>query len=329
MIPVLSLVLHRLTGVEKPVPGVSPLVTEEEACRILELPSSDTLDILAVAGAVRAASAPSFFNCGIVNARSGRCPEDCAFCAQSASHDTGVSVYPLLDGEALLRKAEDARKGGARRFGIVTSGTSLPDHDVDPLCRAVERIVRELGMEVCGSLGMLTPERARCYREAGMTRYHHNLETSASFFPHICTTHRYEEDMASVRAAASSGMEVCSGGIIGLGESPKQRVELAFTLAELGVDSIPINFLHAIPGTRLEHMPRLHPEEALRTLAVFRLIHPSRDILVAGGRAHVLGEWQSWLYAAGANGMMVGDYLTTRGETFSVDHTWMHALGVV
>ena len=309
--------------------GKGPLLSRSEAEAFLRLPSSCTLDMVSVAGTVRAVRAPSFFNCGIVNAKSGRCPENCAFCAQSAHHETGAPVYPFIAGDELLRKAALAASHGTKRFSIVVSGTMLGEADVDPLCRAVERIIRETGMSVCGSLGILTPERAARYREAGVTRYHHNLETAESFFPHICTTHPYEKDVESLRVARAAGMEVCSGGIIGLGESLEQRVELACTLAELEVDSIPLNFLNAIKGTRLERMPRLAPEEALRAVALFRIMHPGSDLLIAGGRAHVLGAWQSWLYAAGANGMMIGDYLTTSGAAFEADLAMMRTLGVV
>ena len=297
----LSLVLDRLAA-----GADGPLLSRSEAEAFLELPHAATPDMLAVAGAVRAARAPSFFNCGIINAKSGRCPENCAFCAQSAHHKTAAPVYPFVDQDTILRKAEEAAAHGTKRFSLVTSGTMLGEEDVEPLCRAVERIIRETGLSVCGSLGMLTPGRAVCYREAGITRYHHNLETAESFFPEICTTHDYKKDVESLRVAREAGLEVCSGGIIGLGESRAQRVELACTLAEVGVDSVPLNFL----------------------IAMFRIMHPSRDILIAGGRAHVLGEWQSWLYAAGANGMMTGDYLTTSGAAFAADRAMMHTLGV-
>lgn len=319
----LSVILHRLSE-----SGNGPLLSRSEAEAFLRLPSSSTLDMLSVAGVVRAARAPAFFNCGILNAKSGRCPENCAFCAQSAHHETGAPVYPFVSQDIILQKAAEAAKHGTKRFSLVVSGTMLGEADVEPLCRAVERIIAETGMSVCGSLGILTPERAACYREAGVTRYHHNLETAESFFSHICTTHAYERDVESLRVARAAGMEVCSGGIIGLGESLEQRVELAWTLAEIGVDSVPLNFLNAIPGTKLEHMPRLAPQEALRTIALFRVLHPGRDILIAGGRGHVLGEWQSWLYAAGANGMMTGDYLTTSGAAFEADLAMMRTLGV-
>ena len=325
----LATVLDRVAGKSPVLEGASPFVSRKEAEAISLLPAENRMDIVSLAGMVRAKCAPGWFRCGIVNAKSGRCAENCAFCAQSAHHDTGVAVYPFMTADEIVERARKAKEYGAERFGIVTSGTSLPEKDIAELCRAVERICSELGMGVCGSLGMLTPERAERFRAAGMTRYHHNLETAESFFPHICSTHAYEEDINSVKAALGAGMEVCSGGIIGLGESREQRVELAFTAAELGVTSIPLNFLIAVPGTRLENQPRLCAEEALRAIAVFRLINPSRDILIAGGRSHVLGSLESWIFAAGANGMMVGDYLTKPGASPDSDAAMMRSLGVM
>ncbi|MDD6088943.1 MAG: biotin synthase BioB [Desulfovibrionaceae bacterium] len=324
----LHTVLRRLTGSLPILEGSSPLVTREEAEVLLEVSSSETLDLLSVAGSVRAVFAPKFFSCGIINAKSGHCPENCAFCAQSAHYRTGSPVYPLLSPDILVEKARMAYQQGNQRFGIVTSGTGPDAAALDQICQAVRRIKKETGIGVCGSLGLIDSESSRLLFEAGMTRYHHNLETAASFFPSICSTHDYEQDLQSVRAAKAAGMETCCGGIFGLGESRAQRVELAFTLANLNVDSIPVNFLNAIPGTPLEHMPKITPEEALRTLAVLRLVNPRRDILIAGGRNHVLGSWQSWIYAAGANGLMTGDYLTTSGTSIDEDKSMMRTLGV-
>ncbi len=325
---ILARVLSRLGGAAAEATGPSPLVSREEAEAIAVLPPSSNLDLFAIAGTVRAARAPAFFRCGIANAKSGLCPEDCAFCAQSARHKTDVAVYPLLDENALLARARRAHDNGAQRFGIVTSGTALPEKDVDALCSAIERIRKEVGIGICGSLGMLTPERARRFRDAGMTRYHHNLETAESHFPHVCTTHSYAQDKESILAAQDATLETCCGGIFGLGESPVQRVEMAFTIAELNVTSIPLNLLIAVPGTRLGGQPKLRPEEALRAIALFRIVNPDRDILIAGGREHVLGQWQSWLYAVGANGLMVGDYLTAPGSAAENDESMLQTLGL-
>ena len=314
-------VLERLETGEK-------LLSPQEALECASFPAEDTADLLAVAGLVRSRRSPNVFTCGIINAKSGRCPENCAFCAQSAHYTTNTPVYPLVDADTLVQRAEALAEAGALRYGIVTSGTQLNEQDLDALCLAAERIVRETGMHVCGSLGMLTPERATRLKQAGFTRYHHNLETSASHFSSICSTHAYEDDLETVRAAKRAGLRVCSGGILGLGESPAQRVELALTLEELDVDSIPLNLLNAIPGTPLATMPILSPMEALRSIALFRLLHPHRDILVCGGREHVLRQWQSWLFAAGANGLMTGNYLTTTGCAFEADNAMLAELAL-
>lgn len=312
------------------VGGGKPL-SEQEALELAELPASDTLDLFTVAGLAAGVNAlrTRSFTCGIINAKSGRCPENCAFCAQSAHYRTGAPEYPLVDGETLLRRAEELAAAGATRFGIVTSGTALNERELDALCTAVQRITCEVDIRVCGSLGQLDAERARRLVQAGMRRYHHNLETAASFFPKICSTHTYEEDLESLSIARTAGLEICCGGIFGLGESREQRVEFSRTLAELDVDAIPVNFLTPIPGTPLEGVSRLEPREALRILSILRLMHPGRDIIVCGGRAAVLGAWQSWIFAAGANAMMTGNYLTTAGNAFAADHDLLDELGMM
>ncbi|HIW79598.1 MAG TPA: biotin synthase BioB [Candidatus Bilophila faecipullorum] len=309
--------------------GVEPLLSPSEALEIASLPESATLDIVSLAGLARAARKPdAAFTCGIVNAKSGRCPENCAFCAQSAHYATNAPVYPLLGTDALLRRAEELAAAGVDRFGIVTSGTALSGRDLDALCESAARIVREVGIRLCASLGLLTPERAVRLREAGFTSYHHNLETSASHFPAICTTHDYAQDLETVRVARAAGFRVCSCGIFGLGETWEQRIELSGTLSELGVDSLPLNFLNPIPGTPLGSSPLLRPAEALRVVALMRLLHPAADVLVCGGRAVTFGAWQSWIFAAGANGVMTGNYLTTKGCAFAEDAEMLAVLGL-
>ena len=212
--------------------GRLPLLNAAEAVTLALLPEQDNLDILAAASAARAAFGPDAgASCGIVNAKSGHCPENCAFCAQSAHHRGNAPVYPLMSEDELLRRAEELARAGVSRFGIVTSGTALDERELDSLCAAAERILRNVDIRLCGSLGMLTEERGRRLKEAGFPRYHHNLETAASHFDTICSTHDYEEDILSLRAARRAGLEVCSCGIFGLGESWEQRVELGLTLA--------------------------------------------------------------------------------------------------
>ena len=259
--------------------------------------------------------------CSIINAKSGRCPENCAFCAQSAHHCTDVPVYPLVDEESLVAGARSAEQSGSICYGIVTSGTTISKgEELERICRALHRIRSETSIEPSCSLGIIDVETARILFEAGATTYHHNLETARSFFPQICTTHDYEEDVATVRAAKEAGMEVCSGGIFGMGESAAQRVEMALTLRELGVDSVPLNFLNPIEGTRLEGQSLINPQECLITIAIYRLLMPEKKITVCGGREKNLRDLQSWMFFAGASGTMIGNYLTTTGR--NVEDDW-------
>ena len=322
--------LHPLieTIASRIVQGTAPLASREEAELLGQLPRALNPDLFALAGLARARFAGPAFTCAIANAKSGRCPEDCAFCAQSAHHSTDAPVYPLVDADTLIRKAEAMAAHGVARFGIVTSGTALSDRDLDSLCASAETLRARVGIALCGSLGMLDRERARRLRQAGFTSYHHNLETARSHFASICTTHAYDEDLASLAAARAEGLRVCSCGIFGLGESWAQRAELFETLAEAEVDSLAVNFLMPVPGTRLEGRPRLAPWEALRCVALARLTNPSRDVVVCGGRLATLGPVDSWVLAAGANGLMTGDYLTTRGSGFESDQGVLESLGL-
>lgn len=304
-------------------------VTEAEALALAGLPASQTMDLIAGARQITTAcKQDAAFTCGIVNGKSGRCSENCAFCAQSRHHDTGVPVYPLLETRALVDRALELADAGANRYGIVTSGNTVSEQELDRLCEAAASISARTPLKLCASLGQLTQERALRLCQAGFSSYHHNLETSASFFPSICTTHPYEDDLETVRHALQAGFRVCSGGILGLGESRAQRIELALTLRDLGVHSVPVNFLNPIAGTRLAGQPRLGPMEALRSLALFRYILPDRDILVAGGREVTLGEYQSWVFMAGANGLMIGNYLTTTGRGMEDDMNMLQELGL-
>ena len=266
--------------------------------------------------------------CAIVNAKSGRCPEDCAFCAQSALHQTQIEVYPLMGPQQILHKAQEAKAMGARRFSIVTSGKALTEKELEQVAQTIGLLKKETGLILCASLGMLTEGRAHRLKEAGLSRYHHNLETASSFFPRICTTHEYEEDLDTLRMAQGAGLEVCSGGIFGLGESPEQRLELAFTLREMGVDSVALNFLNPIPGTPLEKANPLTPLEILQFVALFRFILPDKDIRICGGREFGLRDLHPLLFWAGANGIMIGNYLTTRGRDYQADLQMIQDLGM-
>lgn len=317
---------------EKILTDTTYAVSEKEALLLSDVEGDDIIDLLACANRITSAFLPKeIFTCTIINAKSGHCSQDCAFCAQSAHHTTNISTYPLLDKAEMVANAREMEKNGATYFSMVTSGERLTDAEIDTICSATKEIKDKTRLTVCGSLGMLTDNQAQALKQSGMTNYHHNLETAESFFDQICTTHTYAEDIETVKAATSSGLLACSGCILGLGESWAQRVELAFTLKELKVNRIPINFLNPIPGTRLEHQPPLSPMDALKSIALFRFINPKTDITICGGREHTLKDFQSWIFMAGANGVMVGNYLTTRGRDMQMDlemiDTWqqLHA----
>ena len=255
--------------------------------------------------------------CTILNAKSGQCPEDCRFCAQSSRYGTDAEEYPLREVEELLDGARRARDIGSNHFGIVTSGKILRDDEVARIAEAVSVITREIGIEVCASLGCLGRDQLVLLREAGLVRYNHNIETSRRFFPRIVSSHTFDERLETVRMAADTGLSVCCGGIIGMGETREDRVDMAFTLKDLDVDSVPINVLIPIPGTPLGDLERLSASEALRTIAVFRLIMPGTTIKLAAGREEVLPDADGFM--AGANGMLVGGYLTQKGRAVEED----------
>jgi len=267
--------------------------------------------------------------CAIVNAKSGHCSEDCSFCAQSRRSSAAIAKHPLLSGEEIFREAEGAKERGAREFSIVASGLAMRNkEELTCIGDAVERIRTELGLETCVSLGTLSPPNVEYLLSRGLRSVHHNLETSRSFFPKVCTTHDYEEDVAAVRAAKAAGAWVCCGGIFGLGESPDDRVELALTLRDLQVDSIPVNFLNPVPGTPLEGRRELTPMDGLRIIAMLRLTNPTREIIVCGGREANLRDLQALMFAAGATGTMVGNYLTTAGRPATEDLHMLRDLGL-
>jgi len=303
-------------------------ITQEEALYLSGLQGEAVLELLAYAGRVRYRFTKSdIFTCVILNAKSGQCSQDCAFCAQSAHHKTGVKIYPLLDIEMLIENALTAQENGATNFSMVTSGQKLSGKEIDRISLAAEKIRQKTDLTVCASLGELTGAMAKQLKQSGVTNYHHNLETAGSYFQEICTTHDYEEDIHTIKEAASAGLRICSGGILGLGESWEQRIELAATLRDLNVDSIPINFLNPIPGTKLENRPLVKPMEALKSIAIFRMMNPEKDIPICGGREITLKDLQSWVFMAGADGLMTGNYLTTKGRSIEMDMEMISSLG--
>ncbi|MFH2090842.1 MAG: biotin synthase BioB [Pseudomonadota bacterium] len=295
---------------------------------LLSTKGPDVFDMIFFAGKIRENYKGNVvFSCSIINAKSGHCSEDCAYCAQSGHHHTGVPVYPMLDQSRILETALRMEGAGATHFSMVMSGFTPGSNDLDRVCSATEQIRQKTGLRVCASLGVLTGQMAQKLKDAGISNYHHNLETAESYFDRICTTHQYADDINTVKAAKAAGFVVCSGGIMGLGESWDQRLELALTLKDLDVDTIPINFLNPIPGTRLADRPLVSPLDALKSIALFRFIHPDKNITICGGREVTLKDFQSWMFAAGSNALMSGDYLTTKGRSIKEDMAMIEDLG--
>jgi len=259
-------------------------------------------------------------NCSIVNAKCGSCSEDCVYCAQSIQYSTGVQSYPLMDRDRLAAEAIKAAENSSNHFGFVTSGKRLNDTDVDTICSVIKELKRKnVPLEYCLSLGILTDQQLGRLKSAGAVRYHHNLETSESHYPNICTTHSWQDRVETVKNAQKNGLQVCSGALFGLGETWRDRIDLGFALADLKVDSIPLNFLNPIEGTPGAQFPRLLPLDALKTIVLFRFIHPAREIKICGGREANLRDLQSMIFYAGANGFMTGNYLVTKGRAAADD----------
>ncbi|MCX7655173.1 MAG: biotin synthase BioB [Treponemataceae bacterium] len=268
----------------------------------------------------------TFDMCSIVNARSGRCPEDCKFCAQSLHYHTSVEEYPLLDSEKILARARTDAAAGVHRFSIVISGRSVAEQEINRIAEIIYQIKTQIGIPVCASLGLLKPRHYSILRSAGLDRIHNNLETSARFFPFVCTTHSYEEKIQAIQAAQEAGFFVCSGGIIGLGETMEDRIQMACTLRDLGIRSIPINVLDPIPGTPYERKPLVPAGELQRVVAIFRYIIPHAFIRLAGGRRHLSDKGEA-CFRSGANAVISGDMLTTTGISIASDRQLLQRLG--
>lgn len=287
-----------------------------EALEWIECQGADIADLFARASRAREEHTDGTVKlCAIVNARCGGCPDDCSFCAQSSHNAAEIQRHPLLSADELLEAAQRARDWNVARFSFVTSGRSISRaKDVAVLVEATRAVARTTPMAPCASLGRVSGEVLAELFDAGLTRYHCNLETAESHFGNVCTTRRYSDTYDTLLAARDAGMTLCSGGIFGLGESAAQRVELLAKVREIGVESVPINFLHAIEGTPLESIAPIGALDCLKAVAVARLMMPDREIRICGGREHALRDLHSWVMLAGASGLMVGNYLTTAGR---------------
>ena len=265
--------------------------------------------------------------CSIINGRGGRCSENCKFCAQSAHHHTNCDNYGFLDQEQLMEGCDHAYKQGINRYSIVTAGRTMEGGDLEKAISAYQAMHEAYpDMILCASHGLMKGEDLKRLREAGVTMYHANVETSERFFPQICTTHTYEDKKTEIRLAKEAGLTICSGGILGMGETWEDRIDMALFLAELEVSSIPLNFLIPIPGTPLEHVEKLTPDEITRIVAIFRYINPTAYIRLAAGRSY-FEDGGERLFRAGANATLTGDMLTTVGNNTTQDREMLSAMG--
>ncbi|MCX5854817.1 MAG: biotin synthase BioB [Deltaproteobacteria bacterium] len=294
-------------------------LTHDEALAIMESPDDDLLAVLDAAFTVRR----HYFGRGmsihvIRNAKSGLCTENCSFCSQSVVSESEIPKYPMQSVEQILEGAREAHTLTAVRYCIVTSGRTPSEKDLDTICEAARQIKSEVPIQICTSLGLLSEKQAKRLKDAGVDRYNHNLESAERFYSSFCTTHAYADRVATARIAKAAGLELCSGGLVGMGETIEDRIALAFALRNLDADSIPLNFLDPRPGTPLAGLLRLTPSDCLRTLAMFRFVNPDREIRIAGGREACIGSMQVLsLYAA--NSMFTIGYLTTPGQGYQAD----------
>ena len=301
-------------------------ISQELALAVLDSEPDQLTEIFAAADTMRQQHFPRrIVLCAIVNGKSGNCSEDCSFCAQSCRSKALIETYLLRDSEAFLAARQTAATHGVSFFSIVTSGKALTDRELDSLCQTI-RSSEQVGPDWCCSFGCLSKEQLSKLKAAGFVRYHHNLETAESFFGEVCTTHSYADRVQTIRDAKAVGLDVCAGGIFGIGESKAQRVELALALAAEQVDSIPLNFLVPIEGTPLAGTDPMEPLDILRTIAMFRLTNPMSEVRIAGGREH-LRDLQPLIPSAGANGLMIGDLLTVSGGQIERDLQWIKDLG--
>ena len=302
-------------------------LTREQAVQILDCPDDQLLDLLSASFRIRqkrfGKTVQLYF---LMNAKSGLCPEDCSYCSQSKVATSDIPKYNLLTADRLLDGARVAKERGSKTYCMVISARGPSESEMNAVTSIVPQIKEQYGLDICACLGLLTPEQAMRLKACGVDRVNHNVNTSPDYYQQICSTHTYEDRVATLTAVREAGMELCSGGIVGMGEKNEDVVQMAVELRELGVESIPVNFLNSIEGTPLEKSDRLDPRYCLKVLAMFRMVNPDREIRIAGGRELHLGSMQCLgLYAA--NSIFVGDYLTTKGQEPVADYKMIEDMG--
>lgn len=304
--------------------GQGGVISRAQALELAEMPLEE---LCTAADEIRRQFCGNGFDiCTIINAKSGKCSENCKFCAQSAHYHTGAEEYPMLDADTIAAQAKRDDERGVLRFSLVTSGKRLTPAEVEQECASIRAVREQTGIAVCISNGLLDEASYRKLKEAGATRVHNNLESSRRFFPSVCTTHTFDEKCAAIRAAQAAGLSVCSGGIVGMGETMEDRIDMVLELRELGVHSIPVNMLNPIPGTPYETLPKLTNDDMCRIVAVFRFLIPEASIRLAGGRG-LLPDKGRACFCSGANAAISGDMLTTSGITVETDMAMLRELG--
>jgi len=287
------------------------------------LPNTPLNKLIFRANTIKNAKRKGLFElCSIYNIKSGKCTEDCSFCAQSSRYKTDNPCYPIKSADEVCFAADKAKKAGAIRFSIVASGKGPTEQEIEIYAGIISKIRAEVDIKLCASLGIIEENALKILKQAGLTRYHHNIETSRRFYPEIVTTHPFEDRIKTITNAKKAGLEVCSGGIINLGENWDDRLSMIETLSGLDIDSIPLNILMPITGTPLEKAKPIPIKDIIRTIAMFRISFPEKLIIIAGGREACLGDFQSLAYWAGADGMMVGGYLTISGNEIARDRVF-------
>ncbi|NER03323.1 MAG: biotin synthase BioB [Okeania sp. SIO3C4] len=311
-------------------------LNREEAITLTQIAGQEDILLLCeAADRVRQACCGNVVDlCSIINVKSGGCSENCSFCSQSVHHPGEASpIYGLKSTEEILAQAKAAEAGGAKRFCLVSQGRGIKYNspkstEFDQILATVRQIIAETNIKPCCALGEVTPEQAQALAEAGVTRYNHNLEASEQFYPEIVTTHTWNDRVETVKNLKAAGIQACTGGIIGMGETWEDRIDLALALRELQVESVPLNLLNPRKGTPLDELPKLDPYDALKAIAIFRLILPEQIIRYAGGREAVMGELQGLGLKAGINAMLIGHYLTTLGQPPETDQAMLESLGL-